>query len=486
MGLQIKPKEGGGFLSSYGNSTPAITEPSDLGRKIIREIPPTLGFIAGEALGGPPGAAIGSGLGETISQAGENILGQRQGFDVGKIVESTAAGVIAPPAFKALGIVGKASKEALSEGLSFAGKKLEPLTNIVKAGLTGIKKVLPGISDETANTIKLFPREVEVLAKQKTLPLNPLLEKLDAAKNALREKTGTEFSSGLENTKKLYPFGKTGKILIGKEMANETAGLPAALRKYRIGVSQDGTLNFDKFPSAIRSQGERNAVQDAYNLVKNQTDFSVQGVQDTAAALRQATNYVAGDRTVSSASAGAISDAYEKAIVKAYPELTALRGTYGDRQKLLGVLEQLTPDNKAMTELLSPQGISRLRSLTKEEIGTTYKGFFDALKKETGIDLETELRLYSAAREINPNLIPQDVGGITRGVQKAANPLVGAFHIEAQKFLQSTPAQVVKTQFPQVWEFLKTVAEKGAQAGTFEGIKTGVDSVDNLLRGSNK
>lgn len=468
--INLQPSAGSNLGAS--NSTLPSSNVQGVGRGLLREIPPTAGMLIGGFLGGPPGAGAGAAAGETVSQYAEKALGERTDIDPEKIVEAGVTGALVPPLLKKLGVLGK---WALKGTLSFAGKQLEPLINISKAGLTGIKKVLPGISAETSLTIKQYPREVEHLAKMKTLPLNPLLERINKAKDVLREKTQKAFSTGLESIKSSNPFGKTGKILISKEMGSETAGLPSTLRRYRIGVSKDGALNFDKLNSAVINTTERNQLQMAYDTVKNQSDFSVQGVQDVAARLTALSKYFEGDRKVSSAAIGAITDAYESAIKKAYPQLSDLRSFYSSRQKLLGVLDQITPDNKSMNELLSPAGITKLKSMTKEEIGTTYKGFFDALRKETGLDLETELRLYSAAREINPNLIIQDVGGLVRGVQLAANPVIGSVHIEAAKFMQSDLAQSIKSSSPQVWNTLKVLLESGVKSGAYMGAREGMN-----------
>src|SRR3990167_6426808 len=115
-----------------------------------------VGGLGGGILGGPPGAITGSAVGGALGEAGAEKLGGEELHPSKIITSGLEAGVSEVAGFGLTKIGGAIAKPILSKGkaiLKFAGKKLEPLLDVAKAGLRGIKKVLPGISDDTAKTI---------------------------------------------------------------------------------------------------------------------------------------------------------------------------------------------------------------------------------------------------------------------------------------------------------------------------------------------
>ena len=106
----------------------------------------------------------------------------------------------------------------LSKGkgiLEFAGKKLKPLSDIAKAGFRGIKKVLPGISDDTAKIISNKADRVEALATQKTLPVNYIIDDVQKATNKFEKQLGANYEKQwqkLLNEGNKYSYSKDDAI----------------------------------------------------------------------------------------------------------------------------------------------------------------------------------------------------------------------------------------------------------------------------------
>jgi hypothetical protein len=164
-------------------------------------------------------------------------------------------------------------------------------------------------------------------------------------------------------------------------------------------------------------------------------------------------------------------------------ELRAISKEYSEGLRFLEKTDELLLPTSKGTGLPRGTTVSRMKSMTKDEVRSLYGDYFKEFKEKTGYDLEKALDIYNAAREINPNLIPQDTGGFVRGIQRAANPVIGMTKIKFQNAIQSDAGKMFRSAFPDIVKAMETLIEKGSQAGFFEATKSGTEKLsDSLLK----
>lgn len=443
--------------------------------QIIREAPPLIGFVAGEVSGGPPGAAAGSAIGETISQVGEKLFGQREKFDVPKIVEAGAVGALTPPLFKGgIEVIGN----VLKIGGKVSGKVIGPFADIAKAGWKGIKKILPGISDESSMTIAKFPREVEVLAKAKTLPINYIVDDVIKARNVFEKNLSSNYQKQWE------------KLLSqGEKFSYKREDVVRSINNFLEKEIDKGNIFFKRLPNGKLDFGgspfTKNQQKVVTEIINEIERAKPQGIAEIRA-LKQRINGIYQEYAAQFEKSSQLNrfvtnmvNAVDDALP---PKLREISKAYSEGLGFLGKVDELLLPTSGATGLPKATTITRIKSMTKDEIRSLYGDFLNEFKKKTGYDLEKSLDIYNAAREINPNLIPQDTGGITRGIQRAANPLIGMTKIKYQEALQSPIGKAFASAFPDIFNAMKIVLEKGLQAGTFEATKQGADILTQQLR----
>lgn len=428
--------------------------PSNSGQ-VLRELPPLVGFTAGEAFGGPVGAGIGGAIGETISQGVEVLSGKRENIDIGQIATTGALGWLVP---KGLEVGGKA--------LKYAGKVLEPLTNIAKSGFRGVKNALPGISEDSSLTISKFPKEVEALASQKKLNIIPVVETLQEAKNIIKKKAGQEFDSALKN---FYQSGE--KFNYNKqELLNSTKQI---LADNRIVQKPNGILNFDKSYSG--NDTANNILEDIILDIKNTRIITIDDLRALKSRSYDRFSKIPMSADGKVPQAKVIATKVLSKLDDFVPEsLKPANKDYSERMQLISWLDDIVPVVKDIRGQVSPSAVSKSKQLMKEEIRSIYGDKFDSLYKETGINLDDGLDILNAAIEINPNLIKQDIGGVISIIQKAANPVIGTAKIEAAKLRQSPAGQGVSSMVQSTIPMVKKLAPKVLKGATFETSKQGI------------
>ena len=352
------------------------------------------------------------------AQLGARALGEGAEFGLKSAVQTggDAKSIGASAAFGAAFPIVGAGVRGVMQAIGF------PLARVAKAGLQGVKKVLPGISDEAATTITRFPNEVEALAKQKSLPINPIVEVVTAAKEALKRKQSVEFAGSLKSV-----VADGAKITINKKPVLER--LANFLReRYAATLSSKGTIASGPFPDR-----ERRVVEKVIAEMRRSKVTDVNSVRNLKARiLGIADSIIPANPNVKKPPAYLAIKEMANFLDQLLPDqLRQANKLYTNRERLMKTLKLLVPD--AGTGNINPQALAKVRALGKEEYQGVYKDFFEAIKNETGIDIKTKLDIYNAAREINPNLIPQDIGGFMRGIQKAFNPAIGQSHIEIAK-----------------------------------------------------
>lgn len=445
--------------------------------KLAREIPPNVGFLLGEAFGGPPLAGVGSAAGELLSQAAENIGGERKGFDIPKIAETGVTGAIIPPALKATAEIGTPIIEGL---LNSAGRFIKPLYEIAKTGIQGIKKVLPGISDETSKTISLYPNEVEKLATQKSVPINYLVKDVQEARNAFETKLGTDYQTGW---KKLLDQGEKYTFDNSKTINSVNDFLDEEAKNGKLYFTRipNGKLDFSNSPFTEK-QGE--IVQKIVDKVENANPKNIAEVR----VLKQQINNIYKEHAAQLGKTPEL-DRLVTNVIKAVdeglpPGLKEISQQYSQGLKFLNNIDELLLPTSIATGQAKASTISKFKTLGKEEIKNLYPDFFKEFKAKTGIDLEKQLDIYNAAKEINPNLIPQDTSGIIKGLQRAANPIIGRVKIEAAKGtlpFQQTLKSIVGAlpEMTKAWQIAKQAGKIGTEVSLFDFIRSQIGNLTN-------
>lgn len=335
------------------------------------------------------------------------------------------------------GIEGAKTGAEFSAGFGALGKVASKAKPIISDVTSSVLANMIGKSPEHIKQAFRNPTEVAKYMSEGIIPLEVRNKAIEAVKS-IRKKAGDAFSGGLSALQSKVPsnlLGKTtketldiakAKKMVGAAVNDATEGLPGVLRKFRISVTKDGGLNFDKLNSSIVSSGEQNAIKKAYNTIVKQTNFTPQGVQDVAARIRALTKYLEGGKDVTSAVVGAIEDAYHKAIVNSYPGLEKIRSEYGATMKIVSGIEEVL--NSVKNDVANPSAttsaVKRLSSLFNED-NEAYLNAIKRLETETGEDFLSKL----AATEFK-NVVPGSFGsriaqaGLIAGSAATMNPWV--------------------------------------------------------------
>ena len=467
-------------ILSVGNSTPQTPQSKSFLQKALPVGGMILGGIGGAAITKSPGGAItGAGLGgaagEAISQkiGGEDLSGT-------EILKAGVGGSISELAGQgAVGIGGP----LLSKAVKWAGKKMQPLKDIAKAGWQGLKKVLPGISDDTAKTIAKSPDKVESLASQQTLPVNYIVDDVQEAASKFEAKLGTDYEKGwakLMARGENYSYNKSEPInSINKFLEGE-----AKKGNLFFKFGKKGKLDFSSSPFTKSQQ--QNVIQKVVDEINTASPKNIAEIR----ALKQRLNAIYkeySNQFGANPQLNRLVTNMVHAVDDALPEaLKKLSKQYSEGLSFLNTVDELLLPTSSVTGELKASTISKIKSMGKEEIRELYGDFLNEFKKKTGYDLEEALDIYNAAKEINPNLIPQDTGGFLRGIQRAANPLIGAIRIKQAQGLVPKGDDVLKViqekyqGFQPVIDFIKdNTIEPTIKAGIFESLRELFDSTKN-------
>ena len=356
------------------------------------------------------------------------------GAAVGKLGQVTKIGALTK-AGATLGKVGVATARApLTATKAVVSKLVSPLKKVPELvestapgriagqGLRGARQVLPSISKETSETIAKYPQEVQALARQQTLPVNPILAKTESALKNLKTKavdelTAVKQSPLTQSLAKNIDFPKkTFFDSTIQKIEEKFAGLKIN-KDWKIAKGPFGTQ-------------ERSILNKTLQTIKSRKIKTLDDVTNLKSELFDNARSLTPPIGQKASKARAVFNELYSQLDNYLPEsLKEANKLYSTRVRVFEVLKRdLLPQIKGGA--LSRSAINRIKSLLKEENLTLREDVIEFLKKETGFDLEKELSIFNAAREINPNLIPQDMGGVVRSIQKAANPAIGQFKIE--------------------------------------------------------
>lgn len=333
-------------------------------------------------------------------------------------------------------------QKSLWQGIEFAGKTaLQTGGDLEETGVSGaigvlappvergiiagIKKVAPVIGDVVASVLARFigketahikiafqnPVEVAEHMAQGIIPLEVRAQAVNALKS-YKNAVSKTFGEGLEKLQKLTPSFKLARTLLGKfsgarnkmqEVVNNISeGIPAVFRKFGVAVEQKGTkLNFDKLNSAIVASAERKQLQMVFNTIRQQTDFSVKGVERVAERINALAKFEKAGQTRTSALVGEMHNLYSKAIEKVYPALANLRKTYSIEKEIIAGIDDILKSSK--NEIANPTAVTsvakKLSNVFKEDQEAFIKAL-TVLERKTGINLLKQL----AASEFTKNI----------------------------------------------------------------------------------
>ncbi len=307
---------------------------------------------------------------------------------------------------------------------------MKPLANIAKKGIAGVKKVLPGISEETASTIAKYPIEVEKLAAKTTLPSDYLVKDVVKSRVIADKSINKAYERGWSKLMKegeKYAFDKPKVI----DSINQFITKEAQKGKFYFNRTSKGALDFTNSP--FTDEQAKGVISKIITKLETAAPKNIGEIR----ALKQYVNNIYREYSSKLGQSPELNRFVTnmlKSVDEGLPaKLKALSKSYSEGLRFLDTIDELLLPTSNVTGKVKMSAITKLKSISKEEIRNLYPEFFTEFKKRTGYDLSKALDIFNAAKEINPNLIPQDIGGFVRGIQKAMNPMIGQGHIEAAK-----------------------------------------------------
>lgn len=331
----------------------------------------------------------------------------QSGGDKNETGVSAGIGAISP----IIGAGIKALKPALAPTLEFT-------SGVPKEA---IKKAMTG-SDAVKAGMKMSTEEVRNKAVQ--------------AYKGLDSELKSGFAKGIDELSKLSPRIKPARtagvngtpgVFSGvkgefkKIIEGAKESVPQAFRDLRISV-KGNKLDFDKLNSSIVNASERKQIQQVWDTIRNQTDFSVKGVQDVASRINALSKYEKGIESVSSVAIGKMHNVYSKAIEKVYPELGKLRRNYSTASKMLEEIDDVIRAGESDPTKVQT-AINKLTNIFKED-KNTYLKVVEDLSKKSGVDI-TGMLAGTEFTKVLPDFVRGLGGGGALGVGAAVlNPFL--------------------------------------------------------------
>ena len=382
------------------------------------------GGILGAGAGGAgaiPGAVAGAGAGGALGEFAAQKLGGEE-ISSKEIIKTGVESSVSELAGQ--GLVGGGIKV-----LKWAGKEISPLVDIAKSGLQGIKKVLPGISEKTSETIAKYPDEVEKLAKEAEMSLSPIIQKV---------KSGTEkFAKSISDN---YQKAWNKLVTSGEKYSFDNAKSVQSINNFIAKEAEQGKVYFQRTAKGLDFTNypftEKQA-KDVVTKIVREVETAKPANIGEIRALKQRINAIYREYSSQLGKSPEL-DRFVTNMTNAVdeglpPKLKEISKKYSQGLRFLDKVEEVLLPTSAQTGLTKTGTVGKIRGLGKEEIQDLFPDFLNEFKKLTKVDLTKELDIFNAAKEINPNMIPQDVGGFIRGIQKAANPVIGQIKIKLAK-----------------------------------------------------
>lgn len=329
---------------------------------------------------------------------------------------------------KEAGIWGAATPPALKVANKAASFAFGDVAPAILSSMTGVAP------DAIKAAFKNYGEVAKYMAK-KVIPVEVRNQAI-AALGKYRKKVGDTFEAGLKEMAKQSPRRGQARTISGPGFPGVFSGVKSqfdnltqkgeksiknTFNKFRISVSGD-KLNFDKLNSSIISPTERKQVQMVWDTIRNQKDFSAQGVQDVASRINKLAKFNDGVKTQSSAVIGAMHNMYATAIEKVYPKLGKLRKEYEISQKIIKGIDDIIKSSKS--EVSNPSTATsvskKLVNLFNED-NEAYIRALRQLEEQTGDDLVNQFVAANFDR-----IMPGKLGGYLGQAGVIAGSITGS------------------------------------------------------------
>lgn len=295
---------------------------------------------------------------------------------------------------KSAGVFGAATPPALK----VAGRAGKFVFGDVAPAILGS---MTGIDPKTIKAAFSNWEEVAKYMSEKVIPLDVRTNAIKAL-GSFRKSVSKEFGEGLDNLAQTSMRSKPARTLAlpgtpgvfsgvkgrFKDMLNSgTDNVKGTLNQFRISIN-GSKLNFNKLNSSIVSPTEQKQIQNVWDTLNNQKDFSARGVQDVAARINALSKYVEGAKTQTSAVISKMHNVYDKAIQKVYPQLGKLRKEFGASQQIISGIDDIlkSTKNDIANPNVSTSVAKKLTNLFNED-NEAYVRALKKLEEKTGIDL---------------------------------------------------------------------------------------------------
>lgn len=228
----------------------------------------TLGSVGGPAgifAGAVGGSTLGGALGETAQQSLEQVAGNRSQMKPGQIA---AAGLTQGALEAGGGIIG--------QGLKLGAKVVQPAIEASRRPIVNFISKMSGYAEDLVSRALERTPGVKATLKGGEESLNKIISSAVAKFHEISSATLEAAKAQIKKLDALHSLGGKGQtasrnLLLG-EGKNFVRNTTSLLRDtHNIGVKSDGTLLFTRpvDPSRIVSAGEKNAIQEAFNVMRN-------------------------------------------------------------------------------------------------------------------------------------------------------------------------------------------------------------------------
>ena len=425
---RAKIKEPKGFLK--GGVGEAIKDVADVAGKAL----PIAGMIGGGIIGGGAGlfgggpvgvlagGALGAGTGAGIGEKARQDIGTGLGLQkstVGEKVKEASEEFVLGAAGEVGGrVLGTVVKPVISKFITPLYKNAKNMFKDMISVMTSV----PEKAIERAATESSTKAEFSEVVNATTIR-----EEAVKAYNSVRNRMGQEFSDGLEALKNKFKTGIKGwpDIRLNKIVNDTTSGIPSIFRKFKVSVLENGKiLDFDKMSSPIVKAGEQNNLKAVWDTIRNQTDFSVNGVEAVAARINALSKFTDGTKTETSAIISKIHNIYDKAIQKSFPELGALRKTYAVTSNMLKNANDVINATGERNTKAVRAAVAKLTNLFRED-NDIYINSLIALEESSGTKFLSKLA-GTEFQKITPGILRTSVavGGLATMMQSPSAILI--------------------------------------------------------------
>lgn len=254
-----------------------------------------------------------------------------------------------------------------------------------------------------------------------------------------------------------------GNAKTNDKIANQVRSL---VNDFRL-TSKNGQIDFSK--SSITKGAEQFNIQEAFNTVKNWTDYTPKGLQVLAERIAGLRNFDTVSGTKQSAILGQIYNkiAGKKGIIETtYPELALLRRNFAKTTEVLDEINSVIGGDAR--NIKGTQGaVNRLSNIFKED-RELYVDTVKALSERSGVDL-LGILAGTEFQQVLPKFIRGIGGGGTAGVTALAAYVINPWIALLLPLFSPRAVGKIVEVAPQVGKTTKTLLRSGVSQGVGRG-----------------